>query len=127
MVTETTKHFVEFMVFTGRFFDENTVAQVEQRSIQGVEIPEQTYAYRFYSRDVKSTEDGGEVFEKWSDPYNKSGYTFMGGIIRTVDTIPDTPEFSILRDNMRINQWPSVVQTRFGSFRNFDVEKDRIE
>lgn len=127
MATKETKHYVEFECYTGRFIDEHEVKEVDSYSIEGVEIPEYALAYRFFKQDVKRTEDDGDVFEKWSDRYDQTGWHFIGGTALGLDDIPNTPDNAILRDNLRYNSnyFQQVVRTRFGTYRPFK-ESDKV-
>lgn len=124
VVIKETKCYVEFSIFTGRFFDEDETQEVDSFSVEGITIPEGTIAYRFFHKDLKRVQVDGEPFEKWTTPYDKTGWHYIGGVKQTLEEIPDIPENEILRSNLRLNSnyYEYVVRTRFGTYRFFDTQ-----
>ncbi len=92
--------------YPGAFVAETTTCPVVAR-VRPEVIPEGAYAYRFYERQMTTAPDG-ELLT--GTRRNVSGMHYLKGERLTLDNIPDTPEFRILRGNMQRNQWDAVVK-----------------
>jgi len=70
------------------------------------------YGFRFVTRLVSEPIDDGEggKLEVRPKEVAKSGLFFITGRLLKLDDIPETPETSILRDNMRCNDHPIVCE-----------------
>lgn len=122
---QTTRHYME-VVNAGGFFHETSTKQVETREVpKDYEFHKWSYKYRFYDVPVKITVDGGEKFEKTGEATNCTGWHFRGGVVKTIDDIPDTRENTILRSNMIGNNMPAVIDMGF-TIAQFDPEKDVV-
>ncbi len=107
-----------------RFFPEGSHAQTEGYDLRGVVIPDDAWAYRFYTLERKITQDSGETFEKTSDRQKLTGWHYINATVFTIDGILGD-EHQILRANMRCNNWEHVVQCRFGNWQPFE-DDDKV-
>ena len=102
-----------------RFFPEDYNKGVDDYSLDGVSMPDDAWAYRFYTVERKVTQDGDERFEKVSKPFNVTGWHYIQAEIKTSDDL-DPVEHFILLSNMRGNGWDKVVKCRFGNYQPFE-------
>ena len=105
----TQKHYVTFYS-PGTFVSETTVKEIDVWSVDlavyyAKRIKERhratPYGFRFETRES----DG------WSPKTVKeSGMYYLGGKLLTLDDIPDTHANSVLRDNMKYNNYEYVIE-----------------
>lgn len=118
-----TQTFVKFWR-RGVFVDEDSNRSVASRDIGALLIPDTAYALEFYDRRVH--DDHGVVLS--SEPFNWSPRFFIGGRIMTAQEVErEIPDHDILLDNMRINGWDRVIQTRCGHFQPYRDGDIRID
>jgi len=105
----TEKHFVTFLS-PGTFVSESTTQSIDSWSID---------LAMSMARNIKERHGAtpfGFYFEtKGSDGWEpktvrSSGIYYLGGRLRTIDDIPDTPENRILRSNMKSNDIETVIE-----------------
>ena len=105
----TQKHYVTFYS-PGSFVLETTTKEIDVWSVDlavyyAKKIKERHGAIP-YGFSFKTKESDG-----WSSKTVKeSGMYYLGGRLLTIDDIPDTKENSILRDNMRFNNYEYVIE-----------------
>lgn len=114
------KHFVTF-TSPGTFFAEQSDREIAEWSPalackMADEIVERygakPHSFRFSTRIVSDpVDDGyGGKLNVQSKEIAKSGNFFITGRLLKLDEIPETPETSILRSNMKCNRYPIVVE-----------------
>jgi hypothetical protein len=103
------KHFVTFLS-PGTFVSETTTHEVDSWNVAAAvamskDIKERHGAtpYGFYFET--KTSDGWEP-----KTVRTSGTYYLGGMILTLEDIPDTPENRILRSNMKYNHIDMVIE-----------------
>ncbi len=107
----------------GHFFPEHEYREVTEASIDAIgSIPDRCFEVTFWEQTV--VEADGETLRGDSTRVGKR--YFIGGTVKTLDEIEDTPDNSILRSNMMNNEWHAIVVTRFGRSTPFDPENDVI-
>lgn len=107
----------------GRFFPEHEYREVAEASIDAVgSIPDRCFEVTFWEQTV--VEVDGETLRGNSTRVGKR--YFIGGSVKTLDEIEDTPDNSILRNNLRNNGCDAAISTRFGRWTPFDSENDVI-
>jgi hypothetical protein len=103
------KHYVTFHS-PGTFVSESTTKEIDAWSVDlavrmAKEIKERHGATP-YGFSFKTKESDG-----WSPKTVKeSGMYYLGGKLLTLDDITDTKENSVLRDNMRFNNYEYVIE-----------------
>ena len=118
-----TQTFVKFW-HRGAFFDKDSDRTVGSRDIVALHIPDTAYAFEFYDRRVH--DDHGVTLK--SEPYNRSPRFFIGGrIMHAQEVEREIPDHIILLDNMRMNGWDYVIQTRSGHFQPYREGDIRID
>jgi hypothetical protein len=105
---KTQKHYVTFYS-PGSFVSETTSKEIDVWSVDlAVRMAKEIERHRAtpYGFTFKTMESDG-----WSPKTVKeSGMYYLGGRLLTLDDIPDTKENSILRDNMRFNNYEYVIE-----------------
>lgn len=123
MINEQVKFYVECL-FPGSFFAEEDSMTLEEFNANGPLAG--CFAYQFYSVTTKAVDVNDEHFSK-SKRIDIGGKVYPGGKLYTADQIrAEFPGHDILIDNMRANNWPTVVLTRRGNWQPFN-EGDKIE
>lgn len=133
----TQKHFVEFFS-PGTLFAEQSTRPIESwDTAQAVELANgiterhgaKPYGFRFVTKIVSDpVSDGqGGFLDVIPKQTAHSGTHFLGGELKFYDDIPEECETTILRSNMRCNEYPIVIENRnsYRSMQPFD-EKDCI-
>lgn len=121
------KHYVTFYS-PGSFVSESTSKEIDAWSVD--------LAIRM-AKDIKgrhgATPYGFSFETKESDGWSpktvkESGMYYLGGKLLTIDDIPDTDGNSVLRDNMRFNNYEYVIENT-NSWKvtlPFDKNKDTL-
>lgn len=122
-VESSTKWYVEFL-HPGSFYPEESRIEIASQGAQ-FDIPESAYAYTIYSVETRTTTVESEVFEK-KIRTTIPGRVYIGGEVLTLDDLPDTSEFSILRGNMRSNNYERVIRCRTGNYQPFTAEDKQV-
>jgi len=107
----TTKTYIEFR-YPGLIFSNTESVEIKHRNPDDVDVPAGAYAFRFF--DKTEVEIDGETLI--GEPKNHSGICFVEGKIETIDQVAVSDPGSILLQNMRVNKWASVINTRAGTF-----------
>lgn len=134
------KHFVRFLS-PGTLFSETTTRPIDSWDVRKAaemsrEIEERhgarPYGFQFLTNLVADPIDDGEGGELSVEPkqVDISGNHFITGDILLFDDIPDVPDKSTLRSNMRCNDWPVLIENRNSyrftcQFEEGDVVVDR--
>ncbi len=104
----TQKHYVTFYS-PGSFVSETTTKEIDVWSVDlAVRMAKEIERHRAtpYGFTFKTMESDG-----WSPKTVKeSGMYYLGGTLKRLIDIPDTKENSILRDNMRFNNYEYVIE-----------------
>ncbi len=119
-MTVKTRHFVTFYS-PGTFTSESTTKEIPEphpplaaRLAREVEERHgaKPYGFRFETRITHDPiPDGiGGTLRVESKMIAKTGTYYLTGTVRAYSEIPQTKETSILRSNMRCNDWPLVVE-----------------
>lgn len=119
-MTVQQKHYVTFSS-PGTMFAEQSSREIDSWSPElacrlAKEINERhgskPYGFQFETRLVADpVSDGqGGTLKVQPKTISKSGTYFITGTILRLDEIPETPENSILRSNMRSNGYPVVIE-----------------
>lgn len=95
------KHYIKFQ-YPGSFMSESKSKEIAERLFDGM-WPDNAYSYQLFSREEVMID--GETFKGICK--NFSPVTFRGKLI-TIDDVPDTDEFYILRNNMKFNTLRTV-------------------
>lgn len=103
------QHYIEYLT-PGSFVSNEIIKPVSAPAFDG-NWPKNAFAYRFFART--ESECDGEILRGPAKTHTP--WVYQGQIL-TLDDIPDTQENSILRSNMRINCWKSVVRTALGQY-----------
>lgn len=102
------KHYVTFYS-PGSFVSETTTKEIDAWSVDlAVRMAKEIERHHAtpYGFSFKTMESDG-----WSPrTVKESGMYYLGGRLLTLDDIPDTKENSILRDNMRFNNYEYVIE-----------------
>lgn len=109
----TTKHYVEFF-YSGIITADTSCRPSDHRDPARVSLPDGAYAFHFFDRE--ETELDGETLR--GERKNVSPTYYPGGTVKTLAEIEalHDPRDRILLSNMRGNDWPAVVYTRFGNW-----------
>ena len=96
------KKFVTFY-YPGSFMSEETTTEITNRS--DIEVPDYSFGYRFYDTI------GGEIV-------NKTGMYYFGESFSTkdIEALNTDGKLNILLDNMKCNNWNTVVKTRANNY-----------
>jgi len=122
-VKSVTRWYVEFL-YPGAFLSETSCHEIEGLDSK-FDLPKNAFAYTLYSVEIKTTEVNGEVFDK-KNRINIPGVAYIDGQIKTLDDIPNTPEFRILRSNMEGNGYSAVVYCRTHNYQPFYPDVDKV-
>lgn len=107
------KHYVEYY-YPGFFVSESSEEEIEG----GLKFPKNAYGFRFFDRKISSDNET----EMKSDKLNISPLHFIGGERMTLAEVKEKmPEKNILINNMETNDYPEIVNTKFGQL--FPLEK----
>lgn len=115
-----TKHYVEYL-YPGAIVTERIVKEVEERSDDVVDPPENCFGYAFFDK----TETEVDKEKLTSGEKNRSGTRFFGQVYTLKEVKEKFPEKDILISNIESNNYEKVVQTRCGNFQPFK-EEDKI-
>ena len=121
MIEVIMEKYVQFNM-PGSFYPEECIVKVDSYTIDGVQVPQYAYAYRFYSIEKKLVIVDGETFKKTSGRLNETGWFYINGEVLTLDDIPDDDEHRILRFNMRSNGYKYIVRCNMGNYQPFNSD-----
>lgn len=123
-VKRETIRYIE-MLAPGSFYPEDIIQEVTKDE-PPADMAAYIFAYRFYSQDRISTTVDGEVFEKWSDEYDVTGYTYPGGVVLSLAQIEAMgKEHEILLFNVR-QLSTHAVRCRTHNYQPFYPDRDKI-
>lgn len=118
-----TKHYVQF-IYPGILFTNDSTQEIPKRDPSAFEIDENCLGYRFFDRFEIVIDNEKLLGER----KNFSG-THYFGIEKTLDEIKREKPDSILLENMKINNWDKIVQTKGGKcfplYEKDTVKEDR--
>lgn len=102
-----------YVVFSPSFFegDDDVPLPVPDRAADTLR-PYPKGALSFWFFDRTEVRHGEETL--WGEPRNMSGIHYIGGVVFTPETLPDTPGLEILRANIEANGWKRVIRCRLG-------------
>jgi len=120
--THVTKRYAVFLS-PGTFFDEETAREIPDLPLpQSVELAvamakdvterhgAKPYGFVFHVKEWDEFTQNGQAFKTDVRVTQRPGIFFLGGTVKTLDDIPDTPENHILRSNMRNNGYQKVIE-----------------
>jgi hypothetical protein len=113
-VKKVTKTFVEFQYPGLLFAESGDPHEVSSRNIEDISIPENATGFKFFDRNEAVID--GQVLK--GEIENESGWFYIGQEFaeKDIEAINTNGEYNILLDNLRFNDYKTVVKTRFGNW-----------
>lgn len=123
----TTKTTVFYATFfgTGSFVAENWKTDLTSGDPREVKWPQNAYAFTLHRREDVTVD--GTVYRGTPDQLGPM-YYHPDSVVEDLDQVKANPRATkVMIDNMRINEWPQIIWTRWGNWPQvFDADRMQV-